>query len=160
MDKRIELIRGIHPGKIIKRDIRRKKLNQRILAEATNIPYQTINAIIQGKRNLTTEQALKIERILCYQEGFLAVLQTYYEIKQHKDEELSMLYKGIPSVRMSLFWDTDFGKMNWAKYKNAVIKRVLERGNLTEIKEISRFYHLSADELLKLKTSPEQIVHL
>lgn len=160
MDKRIDIIQGIHPGKIINRDIRKRRLSQRILAEATDIPFQTINAIIQGKRNLTTEQALKIEKTLCYQEGFLAVLQTYYEIKQHKEEELSKLYKGIPSVRKSLFWDADFDKMNWAKYKNAVIKRVLERGNLAEIKEIIRFYHLSTDELLKLKTSLDKIVHL
>ena len=65
MDKRINILQGIHPGKFIKRDIRGKQLSQRTLAEAAHIPYQTINAIIQGKRNLTTEQALKIERILC-----------------------------------------------------------------------------------------------
>lgn len=154
MDKRINIIKGIRPGKFIERDLRKKLLSQRNLAEATKIPYQTINAIIQGKRNLTTEQALKIERILCYQEGFIAILQTYYEIKQHKEMELSKLYKGIPQIRKSIFWDADLDKMNWGRYKNAVIKRVLERGNKNEIKEISQFYHLSANDLMTQKTNP------
>lgn len=143
MNNLIDIIKGIHPGKFIERELKKKDLTQRALAEETGIPFQTINAIIAGRRNLTTEQALKIDQILGYEEGFFAILQTHYEIKQYKEKELASIYTEAPRIRKSLFWDTDFNKINWAKYKNAVIKRVFERGSKDEIEEITRYYNLS-----------------
>ncbi len=160
MDSRVDIIKGIHPGKFIERDLKRKHLTQRSLAEETGIPYQTINAIIAGRRNLTIEQALKIDTSLGYEEGFLAILQIHYDIKQFKEKELSKLFDKSPRIRRSLFWDADFDKINWAKYKKAVTKRVLERGSKDEIDEIKRFYNLSANELkgYKLKEiSPNKL---
>ena len=52
MDNRIDIIKGIHPGKFIERELKKKNITQRVLAEDTDIPYQTINAIIAGRRNL------------------------------------------------------------------------------------------------------------
>lgn len=143
MNNIIEIIKGLHPGKFIERVLNKKNLTQRALAETTGIPYQTINAIIAGRRNLTTEQALKIEKALGYEEGLFAILQTHYDIEQYKDKELASTYSEAPRIRKSLFWDVDFNKINWAKYKNAVVKRVFERGNNDEIEEITRYYNLS-----------------
>ena len=70
MDSRIDIIKGIHPGKMIERDLNKKNITQRSLADETGIPYQTINAVIAGRRNLTTEQALRVEISLGYEEGF------------------------------------------------------------------------------------------
>lgn len=140
MKNLIEIIKGIHPGKFIERELKKKKLTQRSLAEETAIPFQTINAIIVGRRNLTTEQALKIDQALGFEDGFFAILQTHYDIKQYKEKELASLYTEAPRIRKSLFWDVDFGKINWGKYKDAVVKRVLERGSKEEIEEIKRFY--------------------
>ena len=142
MNNHIEIIKGIHPGKLIERELNKKNLTQRALAEDTGIPFQTINAIISGRRNLTTEQALKIDKALGYEEGFLAILQTHYDIIQYKDKELANIYSEAPSIRKSLFWDADFDKINWGKYKKAVIKRVFERGTEEEIEEITRYYNL------------------
>lgn len=147
MYSRIDIIKGIHPGKFIERELKKKNFTQRALAEETGIPYQTINAIITGRRNLTTEQALKIDSSLNLEEGFLAILQTHYYIKQYREKELANLFPGHPHIRRILFWDTDFDKINWGKSKYAVIKRVLERGNKEEINEIARFYNLSTSEL-------------
>jgi addiction module HigA family antidote len=143
MNNLIDIIKGIHPGKFIERELKKKYLTQRALADETGIPFQTINAIIAGRRNLTTKQALKIDQILGYEEGFFAILQTHYDIKQYKEKELASIYTEAPHIRKSLFWDTDFNKINWAKYKNAVIKRVFERGSKDEIEEITRYYNLS-----------------
>lgn len=142
MNNLIEIIKGIQPGKFIERELNKKNLTQRALAEDTGIPFQTINAIISGRRNLTTEQALKIDKALGYEEGFLAILQTHYDIIQYKDKELANIYSEAPSIRKSLFWDADFDKINWGKYKKAVIKRVFERGTEEEIEEITRYYNL------------------
>lgn len=147
MDNRINILKGVHPGKVIERELKKRNITQRHLAEETGIPYQTINAIIGGKRNLTTAQALKIEPILQYEEGFLLILQSFYEIKQHKDKLLADQYPTPPNIRKSLFWDADFDSINWGKYKQAVVSRVLERGSQNEIEEIQRFYGMSVNEL-------------
>lgn len=143
MNNLIEIIKGIHPGKFIERELKKKNLTQRLLAEKTAIPFQTINAIIAGRRNLTTEQALKIDQTLGFEEGFFAILQTHYDIKLCRDKEFANLYTEAPRIRKSLFWDVDFSKINWGKYKDVVIKRVFERGSKDEIEEITRYYNLS-----------------
>lgn len=151
MDNHIDIIQGIHPGKFIARELRKKNITQRKLAEQTDISYQTINAIIAGKRNLTTEQSLRTAAVMGYEEAFIALLQTYYDIKKVREKELDTLYKGAPHIRKSLFWDVDFDTINWGKYKKAVVKRVLQRGSKYEIEEIIRFYNLSIDELQKFQ---------
>ena len=83
--------------------------------------------------------ALKIEEELGLEEGSLAMLQTFYDIQREK--------KGKPSqtpdfsiLRKSLFWDTDIDNLNWDRHYKAVIRRVFERGNKAEQKELIRFY--------------------
>ncbi len=151
MKNHIDIIQGIHPGRFIGRELRRKNITQRKLADQTGVSYQTINAIIAGKRNLTTEQSLRIADALGYEEAFLALLQTYYDIEKIRDKELDTLYQGTPRIRKSLFWDVDFDTINWGKYKKAVIKRVLQRGSKDELEEIVRFYNLSMNELQKIQ---------
>ncbi|HBG42750.1 MAG TPA: plasmid maintenance system antidote protein [Porphyromonadaceae bacterium] len=143
MDSQVDILKGIHPGKLIERELKKKGLTRQVLSEQTDIPYKTMNAIIAGRRNLTVLQALKIEQALGYKEGFLAILQTYHNIRQYKDNEFSRIYAEPPRIRKSLFWDADFNKINWGKHQKAVIKRVLERGNKDEIEEIHRFYNLT-----------------
>lgn len=70
MNDLIEIIKGIHLEKFIERELNKKKQTQRVLAEETGIPFQTINAIIAGRQNLTTEQALKIDQVLDFEEVF------------------------------------------------------------------------------------------
>ena len=72
-------------------------------------------------------------------EGTLAILQTYYDIVREK-EKLNLKTPKLSLLRKSLFWDTDFNRIDWIKQYKAVIKRIFERGNLTEKKEILRFY--------------------
>jgi antitoxin HigA-1 len=147
MDNRLNIIKGISPGKLLARDLKRNHLTQRDLSRETGIPYQTINAFIMGRRKLTLEQALKIEPVLDYEEGFLSMLQLHYDIREHREKEYKKQFVKRPHIRRSLFWDADFDKINWAKYKKAVIRRVIERGNTKEKDEIRRFYHLSVNDL-------------
>jgi addiction module HigA family antidote len=146
MNSRIEILKGIHPGKLIERDLKKRCITQRSLAMETNIHYQTINAVIAGKRYLTTEQAVKIEKAMRYEYGFLLLLQTHHTLRTYRDKQLSARFRGRPNIRESLFWDTDFNKINWAKHEKAVIKRVMERGSKDEIKEVKRFYKLVSHE--------------
>lgn len=148
MTNRIEILKGIHPGKIIERDLHKKHMTQRALAHIVEVPYQTINAIISGRRNISTvELALNIEKSLGYEEGFLLILQDYYNINRYKAQKSKEKYNHAPNIRKSLFWDTDFETIDWEKYKKAVINRVWERGNKEEKEEITRFYGISNSDV-------------
>lgn len=147
MVSKIDILKGVHPGKIIERDLTKMHISQRALSLRADVSYQTINNIIAGTRGISTDMALKIEKTLGYDEGFLSVIQTYYDIEAHKSKLLEHQYQGKPNIRKSLFWDADFEKIHWGKFRNSVIKRVLERGNDDERKEIIRFYKLNDDEI-------------
>ena len=142
MINRIDILKGIHPGKIIERDLSKKHLTQRTLAKTVGVPYQTINAIISGRRNITLETALNIEKTLGYDEGFLLILQNFHNISVYKEKKSKEKYSQAPNIRKSLFWDSDFNKIDWEKYSKAVITRVWERGNQIEKEEIARFYNI------------------
>lgn len=145
----IDKYKGISPGKIISYELNKKGISQREFARQINAHNQTLNAVINGKRKLTTELAIKIERSLGLEEGFLLILQTYYSIEQYKKFYEKKLDRK-PNIRKIIFWDTDFNTIDWIKYKNMVIKRVFERGNREEKEEIARYYGISFDEANKI----------
>ncbi|MBQ8423983.1 MAG: HigA family addiction module antidote protein [Coprobacter sp.] len=147
MNERIEILKGIHPGKVIGRDLKKRNLSQRTFATTIGEHSQTLNAVITGRRSITTEMAVKIERSFGYTEGFLLILQAYYDIEQYKNRLKCMSVNGTPRVRKILFWDTDFDKIDWGKHKNMVISRIIERGTEAEKEEIARFYGLSMTDL-------------
>ncbi|MDT0645169.1 plasmid maintenance system antidote protein [Zunongwangia sp. F260] len=131
--------KGIHPGIVIKRELKKRSIKQRPFAISIKEHPQTLNAITNGKRNLNTALALKVEDKLGLEEGTLAILQTYYEIDKEK-EKLESKKPTLSLLRKSLFWDTDIDQIDWQKQSKAVIRRVFERGSETEKNEIRRFY--------------------
>ena len=94
--------------------------------------------------------ALKIEQAFGYEEEFLRLLQTYYEIAEYKNSQKSRAISGTPAIRRSLFRNTDFDTLDWKRYRVSVIARVLERGNDTEKAEIARFYRTTNVTLVVL----------
>lgn len=134
-----EKYKGIHPGIVLDRELKKRAIKQRPFALSIGEHPQTFNAIIKGKRSLPIPLALKIEDKLNLNEGDLVLLQTYFDINKEK----AKLQKYIPNtslIRKVLFWDTDFDKLDWIKNYKAIIKRVYERGNNEEKNEIIRFY--------------------
>ncbi len=140
MEKWIEKYRGINPGAILGRELKRKKLKQTAFARNISLPAQTLNAIIKGKRKITPEVAFRIDNALGFEENTMGILQVMYDTKQIKQKIGGTIHTNIPNLRRILFWDTDFDKIDWHKQSNAVIKRVWERGNDEEKKETERFY--------------------
>lgn len=139
MSTLIEKYKGIHPGIILARLLSQKGISQRPFALSIDEHPQTINAITKGRRKLNTALALKIEKKLNLEEGTLALLQTYFDIKQEKSK-VEQNTPNLNLLRKSLFWDTDISKIDWQQQRIAVIKRVFERGNDSEKEEIKRFY--------------------
>nr|WP_010925665.1 helix-turn-helix domain-containing protein [Microscilla sp. PRE1]AAK62873.1 MS151 [Microscilla sp. PRE1] len=138
MNPYIEKYKSIHPGIVLKRELKKRLLKQRPFAISIGEHPQTLNAITKGKRNLKISLALKIEKKLGLEEGSLALLQTYYDIKVERDKQGTTPDMSI--LRKSLFWDTDINSVDWSDQSKAVIHRVFERGNEAEKDEIVRFY--------------------
>ena len=45
-----------------------------------------------------------------------------------------------PNLPKVLFWDFEYGKINWQQAYKTIIERVLDKGNQEEWKELIRFY--------------------
>jgi antitoxin HigA-1 len=139
MIKYLPVLKGIHPGFIVERELKLRKLPKNKFAIVLNEHPQTIVSILKGRRKMNTALSLKIEKLLDLEEGILMVLQAYYDIEQEKKKQQANT-PDLSKLRSVLFWDTSINTINWEKQKNAVIKRVYERGNEYEREEISRFY--------------------
>lgn len=137
----INKIKGLHPGLILERELKKRSIKKSKFAIAIQEFPQTISAITKGKRKMNTSLALKIERALQMEEGFFMVLQAFYEIQEEKKKN-SQNHPDFSKLRKILFWDTDMQKIDWQMQKEAVIKRVSERGNKQEMHEIMHFYGL------------------
>lgn len=153
MHNRIDILKGTHPGKVIGYDIKKTHTSQNALASNIGVTKQMINAIISGRRSLSVELALKIEKELGYDEGFLAQLQTLFDIEKVKSEWSKTRYKNAPDIRRNLFWDYDFDNLDWGRYQKAIIHRVLTRGTQDEQCEIARYYDIPFDRLAEYSLS-------
>ncbi|MBP6978633.1 MAG: plasmid maintenance system antidote protein [Bacteroidales bacterium] len=139
MNKELSIIKGIHPGLYLERELTRHNLRKGRFAISIQEYPQTLVSIIKGKRRMNTALALKIEEAMGLEEGFLMTLQVFYDIENEKKKQ----HSGKPDlskIRLVLFWDTELEGINWILQKNAVIKRVFERGNDEEKSEMLRYY--------------------
>ena len=50
------------------------------------------------------------------------------------------LHPDKSKYRETLFWDTDFGTLDWQRNSEWIIRRVFEYGNEDEIQETIRYY--------------------
>ena len=154
MTNKILILKGIHPGFVIDRKLKERKLHKRSFAISIDEYPQTISAITKGKRRLNTALALKIEHALNLDEGYLMILQVFYDIREEKRRQQKDIRPDLSLIRPAIFWDTDINKIDWQRQRRAVIERILERGNDQEKVEIKRFYGDSvfqaiADDLTK-----------
>lgn len=140
MTSTISIIKGIHPGIILERELKKRGLKKGRFAISIGEFPQTLVSVTKGKRKMNPALSLKVEHALGIDEGFFLVLQAYYDIEQEKLKDMKEYRPDLSKIRPVVFWDTDINKINWRKNKSAVIKRILERGNEQEITEITRFY--------------------
>ena len=152
MKSNLQLLKGIHPGFVLERELEKRHLRKGVFALSLQEYPQTLTAITKGKRGMNTSLALKIEEALGLEEGYFMILQVYYDIEQEK-KKLNKLRTDLPQLRPVLFWDTKINTIDWDKQKKAIIKRVFERGNEMEKKEIIRFYGVqTVDAILNKST--------
>lgn len=139
MKTELSIIKGIHPGLILERELKQRHLHKGPFAISLDEYPQTMGAITKGKRKMNTGLALKIEKALGIKEGFFMTLQVFYDIKELKKKQHKS-HPDFTKLRRILFWDTKLENIDWEAQKKSIIKRVFERGNEIEKNEIIRFY--------------------
>jgi plasmid maintenance system antidote protein VapI len=139
MKNKLAIIKGIHPGLVLERELKQRNLHKGPFAISLQEYPQTLVSITKGKRRMNIKFSLKIEKALRIEEGYFMILQIYHDIEEAKKSQ-NKEHPDFSKLRRVLFWDTKMENINWAKQKNAVIKRVFERGNDIEKNEIIRFY--------------------
>ncbi len=158
MKSNLQQLKGIHPGFVLERELEKRHLRKGVFALSLQEYPQTLTAITKGKRGMNTLLALKIEEALGLEEGYFMILQVYYDIEQEKKKQ-NKLRTDLPQLRPVLFWDTKINTIDWEKQKKAIIKRVFERGNEMEKKEIIRFYGAkTVDAILNLLPNKDALL--
>ncbi|MEZ4936894.1 MAG: HigA family addiction module antitoxin [Crocinitomicaceae bacterium] len=136
---KLNKIKGIHPGALLKWVLENQNLTGSELASKIGEHKQTLSAIINKKRSINPGLSIKLSKVFGVEEDYFMILQASYDVKMAAEQE-EKSRPNISNIRKALFWDTDFQKIDWIKNKRAIIKRILERGNKTEIEEIISFY--------------------
>lgn len=136
---RLNKIKGIHPGTLLRWELNNRNLKGSELADAIGEHKQTISAILNKRRDINPKLSIKLSIEFKTDKDYFMLLQASYDVKIIAESEIKNM-PNINNIRRIIFWDTDFDKIDWNKNKKAVIKRILERGNRTEINEIISFY--------------------
>jgi len=92
-----------HPGEIIKEEIERKNLTQRLVAKWTGMPFPVLNEIVKGKRPLTEKTALVFNAALGISAERLMSLQTKYNLhKLRNDAKFREKLEAVSEQRRNL----------------------------------------------------------
>lgn len=75
-----KIMKPIHPGRILKREIRTRELSANKLALALRVPSGRITQILNEKRGVSAETALRLSRYFGNSAQFWINLQARYEL--------------------------------------------------------------------------------
>lgn len=70
----------IHPGRILKRELKARELSGNQLALALRVPSGRITSLLNGKRAVTPDTALRLARYFGNSAQFWLNLQTRYDL--------------------------------------------------------------------------------
>jgi len=81
-----KLLDPIHPGEILLEEfLKPMGISQYRLAKDIAVPPRRINEIVHGKRGVSADTALRLERYFGLSEGFWLRLQARYDLEIEKD---------------------------------------------------------------------------
>ncbi len=73
-------MRPVHPGRVLRRELEARKLSANALAIALRTPSGRITDILNGKRGVSPETAMRLARYFGNSAQFWLNLQTAYEL--------------------------------------------------------------------------------
>jgi addiction module HigA family antidote len=91
----------IHPGEVLLEEfLKPMGITQYRLAKDINVPPRRINEIIQGKRAITPDTALRLSRYFGLSERFWLNLQARYDLEVEKDRLVDRLETEVRVLRL------------------------------------------------------------
>lgn len=82
-----KILDPIHPGEILMEEfLKPMGISQYRLAKDINVPARRINEIVQGKRSITPDTALRLSKFFGLSERFWINLQARYDLEIEKDK--------------------------------------------------------------------------
>jgi len=76
----------VHPGVILAEDfLKEMEISQYRLAKGIAVPPRRINEIVQGKRSITADTALRLGKFFGMEAQFWMNLQSHYDLEVAKD---------------------------------------------------------------------------
>ena len=86
----------IHPGEMLREELEEREMSQRRFAGLIGMPYTAFNEIVNGKRPITTETALRIEAATGIAATIWRGLQADYDMQvARRDSKLSAVLDNI-----------------------------------------------------------------
>lgn len=89
-----------HPGEVLKDEIEYRGISQKALAERIGMSYKMLNDLLNARRPLSTETAMKLEAALDIPADSLLRLQMKYNLQTaRRDSRLAATLRQIRSIR-------------------------------------------------------------
>jgi addiction module HigA family antidote len=89
-------LKPIHPGEILREDFMKPhRLSQNALARALGVPPRRINEIVQEKRSVSADTALRLGRFFGTTAELWAGLQADYELRLARYEKLADIERDV-----------------------------------------------------------------
>ncbi len=86
----------IHPGEMLKDELEARGISQRKFASLIGVSYSVLNEVVNGKRPITTEYALKIEAATGISASIWIGLQTDYNMQTaRRNSKLAAVLENI-----------------------------------------------------------------
>lgn len=139
---KIEQVKGIHPGAILKRELKKRRIKSIDLANELDEHPQTINAITKERRGMNAKLSYKLGDYFSITHEYFMLLQAIYEVDSFRKTEVQNSNRIEGKFRKALFWDTRFELIDYEKNRRSIIQRILERGNQKEIRNLIKLYSL------------------
>lgn len=91
MNSYVQKHKGIHPGRLLSKEIEKRLLTKKSFALSVGEYPQNFNDIIHGRKRIPVALALRIEEMLGFEEGTFVFLQSYYDIAKIRSKSEDVL---------------------------------------------------------------------
>jgi HTH-type transcriptional regulator / antitoxin HigA len=159
MNQRLAPARVPPPGRILTRELDARGWTQRDLAEITGRPIQTINEIVQAKKQITPETALELAEAFGTSAEFWTNLEIGYRLHQARKEKQEHEI-GRKSKLYSLAPISELVKRGWIPVTDSLEALEKEVCDFFGIDSIDESPKLAINFRCALERSPEAIAQL
>ena len=83
------VIQAFHPGIFLLEEVEARELLKKDLAKELNVLPNNLSQIFTGKRNISINLAIKLEKVLNISAEYWIGLQTAYDLQEARKAELS-----------------------------------------------------------------------